>query len=336
MSRIEEHIDDLILSYLKGELDDAGKTELDGWVASSSVNSEYFAHSCQVWLATGIDAYKEKFDAADAFAEFKNNCKLNIKPAFRPWRYVAWIAAAAASIAIAIFTSYSAGRDSICNELSDIVAEAPFGSSLKMNLPDGSQICLNAGSTIRYSQGFGVVDRRISLSGECFFDVAHNEEMPFVVSTHDLDVKVVGTKFNFRDYPDDLEAIVSLIEGRVALKNNLRANEGERYLNQGQRVVMDKHIGNMRIETKDVENAMRWMSGNIFFDEELLPDITRELERQYGTKINIYGDRLRNLRIYGNIVPREMSLSEVMESLAATNRIDYSFEDGTVVLSEPR
>lgn len=335
MSRTEEHIDNLILAYLNSELDGAEKAELESWVSSSPDNREYFSKTCQVWLATGIDACKEKFDVSDAFAEFKQSCRIEMKPVVRPWRYVTWFAAAA-SILIAVFVSYNAGRNNISRELTEITAEVPFGSSLKMTLPDGSLVCLNAGSTIKYSQGFGVVDRRISLSGECYFDVAHNEEMPFVVTTHDLDVRVVGTKFNFRDYPEDLEAIVSLLEGRVALNNNLRNDEGERYLNPGQRVVLDKHVGDMRIESKDVENSVQWMSGNLFFDEELLPDITNELERHYGTKIYIHGDRLRNLRIYGNIVPREMSLSEVMESLAATNRIDYSFEDGTVILSEPR
>lgn len=336
MTRIEEHIDDLILAYLNGELDEAGKTELEGWVGSSRDNREYFSCACQVWLATGLDAYKEKFDPEDAFEQFRSTCKVGMKPVVRPWRYVAWFAAAAAAIVVSVFASYNVGRESIRKDLQDITAEAPYGSSLKMTLPDGSSICLNAGSSVTYSQGFGVVDRNITLSGECYFDVAHNEEMPFVVKTHDLDVKVVGTRFNFRNYPNDLEAIVSLIDGRIALANNLREDDNDRFLNPGQRVVLDKHVGVMRIETKDVENSIQWTTGNIFFDEELLPDITKELERQYGVKISIYGERLRQLRIYGNIVPREMTLGEVLESLAATNRIDYTCEEGNVTLCEPR
>ena len=336
MLRTEDHIDDLILAFIKGELDDAGKAELESWVCSGTDNREYFSRTCQVWLATGLEAYREKFNPEDAFAEFKRSCKIGMKPKARAWRYVAWVAAAAAAVAVAVFTSYNVGRESIRRELSNITAEAPYGSSLRMNLPDGSTICLNAGSTVTYSQGFGVVDRNITLSGECYFEVARDEAMPFIVKTHDMDVKVVGTKFNFRNYPNDLEAIVSLLEGRVALTNNLREGDDERYLNLGQRVVLDKHKGEMRIETKDVENAILWTTGNIFFDEELLPDIAKELERQYGTKISIVGERLRNLRIYGNVIPREMTLSEVLESLAATNRIDYAWEDGKVIFREPR
>ena len=218
--------------------------------------------------------------------------------------------------------------------MTDIVAEAPLGSHLKMTLPDGTAIQLNAGSTVSYSQGFGVVDRQISLSGECYFEVAPNEQMPFVVSTRDLDVKVVGTKFNFRNYPNDLEAIVSLLEGKVELANRLRQGNDRRFLNPGQRVILDKHIGEMRIEMKDAQNAIQWTLGNLFFDEELLPDIAKELERQYNVKIDIRGDALRKQRFFGNIIPREMTIEEVMETLSATNRIDYTIQDGNITLTE--
>ncbi len=329
-----QNIDELIISFIKGELDDAGKLELERWVTASGQNREHFVKSCQVWLATGLEAYRDHFDIDDAFSEFKLIHGRAMKRPRPVWSLYAAIAAAAACIAIVFGISYNLGRRSLKNELQEIVAEAPLGSNLKMTLPDGSRIQLNAGSSVRYSQGFGVVDRRISLTGECYFEVAPNEEVPFVVSTRDLDVKVVGTKFNFRDYPNDLEAIVSLLEGKVELGNRLRQDGDRRYLNPGQRVILDKHVGEMRIETKNAQNSIQWTQGNLFFDEELLPDITKELERYYNVKIDIHGDRLRKLRIFGNIIPREMTIEEVLETLSATNRIDYTIDGGNVTLSE--
>ncbi len=334
MSDTNPQVDEQIIAFIKGELDAAGKSELEQWVTASPQNRDYFSKTCQVWLATGLEAYRDSFNADDAFSEFKMSHRGVLKRSGARWRVFTTIAAAAAAAVILFIGSYQLGRKSLKDEMTDIVAEAPLGSNLKMTLPDGSLIQLNAGSTVRYSQGFGVVDRKISLSGECYFEVAPNEAIPFVVSTRDLDVKVIGTKFNFRNYPNDLEAIVSLLEGKVELGNRLRQEESKRFLNPGQRVIMDKHLGDMRIETKNVENAIQWTSGNLFFDEELLPDITKELERYYNVKIDIRGERLRTLRIFGNIIPREMTIGEVLETLSATNRIDYTIADGNVTLSE--
>lgn len=328
------NIDELIIAFIKGELDEAGKLDLERWVTASDQNREHFVKSCQVWLATGLEAYRDRFDIDDAFSEFKLIHGRSMKRPWPVWSLCASIAAAAACIAIVFGVSYNLGRRSLKNELQEIVAEAPLGSNLKMTLPDGSHIQLNAGSSVRYSQGFGVIDRKICLTGECYFEVAPNTDLPFVVSTRDLDVKVVGTKFNFRDYPNDLEAIVSLLEGKVELGNRLRQEDNKRYLNPGQRVILDKHVGEMRIETKNAQNSIQWTQGNLFFDEELLSDITKELERYYNVRIDIHGDRLRKLRIFGNIIPREMSIEEVLETLSATNRIDYTIDGGNVTLSE--
>ena len=334
MSDTLPQIDEQIIAFIKGELDAAGKSSLEQWVTASPQNRDYFSKTCQVWLATGLEAYRDRFDVNDAFSEFNLNHKSALKRSRPVWKFYTAVTAAAAALALLFGLSYNLGRKSIQNELSEIVAEAPLGSHLKMTLPDGSRIQLNAGSSVRYSQGFGVVDRKISLSGECYFEVAPDEAIPFVVSTRDLDVKVVGTKFNFRNYPNDLEAIVSLLEGKVELDNRLRQSDEKRFLNPGQRVILDKHIGEMRIEMKDAQNAILWTTGSIFFDEELLPDIAKELERQYNVKIDIRGEALRKLRIFGNIIPREMTLEEVMETLSATNRIDYTIQDGVITLTE--
>ena len=83
---------------------------------------------------------------------------------------------------------------------------------------------LNAGSKITYSQGFDVNNRDLALEGEGYFEVKRNEEIPFEISTKELGLTVLGTKFNFRNYADDEEAVVKLLEGEVRLKNKLVAS----------------------------------------------------------------------------------------------------------------
>lgn len=209
--------------------------------------------------------------------------------------------------------------------------EAPLGSRTKLTLPDGTLVWLNAGSRITYSQGFGVGNRKIELIGEGYFEVKRNEEVPFLVKTNSLLVKVLGTKFNFRDYPDDAEAVVSLSEGKVSL-NNLLKKEKEAFLLSNERVVLNKKDGRMHVEHSTVANALQWTNGYLFFDEELLPDVVKELERSYNVKIQIASDTLNTFRFYGNFVHREQNIQEVLEALSATRKIHYFIEGHNITL----
>ena len=162
--------------------------------------------------------------------------------------------------------------------------------------------------------------------------MAKNAQIPFVVTTSaGIDVKVLGTKFNFRDYPDDAEAIVSLSEGKVAL-NNLLKKEKEAFLLPNERVVLNKKNGRMHVEYSTVSNALQWTNGYLFFDEELLPDVVKELERSYNVKIQIASDTLNTFRFYGNFVHREQNIQEVLEALSATRKIHYIIEGHNITL----
>lgn len=339
MEIIDNNIDELILAYLNQELKGEDYGQLETWVLASENNRAYFRKTCEVWLASGMERIKDRFNALEAFELFKANHygeltgeSAKAGKAKRSLGRVAlrW-ATAAAVFALVAALSFIYGGKTVEQALGDVTVEAPLGSCSCLRLPDGTVIHLNAGSRITYSQKFGVSERNVSLSGECWFDVAKNEDIPFCVSTEDLSVKVLGTQFNFKDYPEDLEAIVTLKKGRVALSNKLQ-NETEKYLNPNQRVILDKHNGEMRIESKDASNADLWTSGNLFFDEELLSDIAKELERHYNVRITMIGEKIRSMRVYGNFSTKEMSLTDILDNLTATNRVSYSISDGVVTL----
>ena len=227
--------------------------------------------------------------------------------------------------------SYYKGGESVKKVFAQIVVEAPMGSRTKLNLPDGTLVWLNAGSRIAYSQGFGVDDRKVELQGEGYFEVRHNADVPFLVETKDLKVRVLGTKFNFRDYPDDKEVMVSLMEGKVAL-NNLLKNEAEAFLKPNQCVILDKKSGNMTIQSMQVNNSREWTNGYLFFDEELMTDIVKELQRSYSVKISFATDSLKDIRFYGNFVRQEQTLEEVLNALTATGKMHYSRKGNNITL----
>lgn len=345
MKTTNTQIDEWILDYLNQEIGENERQALDSWVMSSEENRSYFRKTCEVWLLSGTEKIRDRYSARRAFelfkaehaGEFASSVHQDTGKKRKPARLLRYASMAAAAVLVAMLAYWGGNRhgaEKVKDQFADIVVDAPLGSSTRMTLPDGTVVTMNAGSHMVYSQGFGVSDRNIFLSGEGWFEVARNETLPMVVCSNDLQVRVVGTKFNFRDYPEDLEAIVSLKEGKIALTNKLRPSTSEKFLNPDQRVVLDKHSGTMHIESKDAANAMQWTTGDLFFDEELLSDIAKELERYYDVKITILGDNLRNLRIYGHFVRREMSIEDILDMLSATNKIDYTIKDGIVTMRE--
>ena len=204
-----------------------------------------------------------------------------------------------------------------------------MGSKTKLTLPDGSTVWLNAGSKMVYSQGFGVRDRRLAFQGEGYFEVEKNDEMPFLVQTHDVNVTVVGTKFNFRNYPEDEEAVVELLEGKVALENQLK-EESVRYLSPNEKMVLHKATGKMDITSAKVKEATLWTENILLFDEDLLPDIVRKLERSYHVRIEIENEDLKQARFYGQFNQLEQNIYDVLDMLSETGKLKYH-EDGKVI-----
>lgn len=337
MEEERKYIDELIVTYLAEGLNGDALTELKQWIALSPENEKYFLHQREVWFSAFSEKDSAIYNKDKAFEKFKyriddsrQNSEIGTQKKFRLvafWRYAAVVAVLCA---ISYF-SYWRGGERVKENFSEIVVEAPLGSRTKLFLPDGTLVWLNAGSSMAYSQGFGVSERSVKLVGEGYFEVKRNEELPFSVQTKDLKVQVLGTKFNFRDYPDDTEVIVSLLEGKVAL-NNLIQKEKEIILTPNERAVLDKKSGKIQTERAVATNASQWTSGYLFFDEELLPDIVKELERGYNVKIHITNDSLKTFRFYGNFVRREQNINEVLEALAATGKICYRIDDSNVTL----
>lgn len=336
MEEENRHIDELIASYLTEGLDKNALDELKTWIVASAENRQYFIQQREIWFSAVNREAASVYNKDKAFENFRNHVESRKKTQSTSrqgfslsaiWRYAAVVA-----IMIAVgCISYWQGEVNVKDTFADISVEAPLGSKTKLYLPDGTLVWLNAGSRMTYSQGFGVDNRKVELEGEGYFEVKRNEKVPFFVKTKDLQLQVLGTKFNFRDYPEDHEVIVSLLEGKVEL-NNLLRKEKEAVLAPDERAVLNKANGLLKVESVTASNASQWTDGYLFFDEELLPDIAKKLERSYNVKIHIANDSLKTFRFYGNFVRREQSIQEVLEALASTEKMQYKIEERNITI----
>ena len=337
MEEANGHINELIVSFLSKELGQEGLKELKAWIAASEENRAYFMRCQALWFSASQEEESACYDAEKAYRKFcdrvnAHRARLSVRRNVRIWKVWGRYAAAVALLGMIACLSYWQGKNEWKDTLGSIEVQAPFGSQTRMCLPDGTWVVLNAGSRMVYGQDFGMDEREVFLEGEGYFEVAHNAEVPFRVCSESLQVRVLGTKFNFRDYPEDRSAVVSLVEGKVALDNNIRKG-AECFLMPDERVVLDKSDGSLEKEqVEQIAADVDWRNGMLSFDEVLLSEVIKVLERSYDVQIELATDSLAAYRFYGNFSCVEQSIRDVLEALAATGKMNYTLKGRNAVL----
>ena len=333
----KEEIDNLISKYLTGDIDTQSLKALTEWSRESSENSLYVRSKIELWFSSGVAGSTASLDKEKAFERFKTRVEKATVAEKQKQRFVRsrsfrifYRVAAAILIILLPLAGYWGGMETVKSGFSDIVVEAPMGARTKLYLPDGTLVWLNAGSKITYSQGFGVENRNLDLEGEGYFEVKRNENVPFEIRTKELDLTVLGTKFNFRNYADDEEVVVNLLEGKVRLKNEL-VSSADVYMSPNEKVVLSKESGHM-VKTKiNASNSNLWTKDELYYDELLMEDIAKQLSRSFNVKIEV-ADSLKNQRFYGSFRIVGNSIEEILETISSTNRMKYKYENNRYVV----
>lgn len=333
--QLEEHtdIDRLITQYLSGTLDKDSFAEFKHWSSISESNRKYVRNKLEVWFSSSAADSTVHFNKDKAFALFKQRVAGVEKKQERMLRF-SWKTfmrvAAVILILVVPFAAYWQGKEAVKHNFADMVVEAPMGAHTKLYLPDGTLVWLNAGSKIVYSQGFGVDDRQLQLEGEGYFEVTHNEEIPFKINTKEVNLRVLGTKFNFRNYPDDEEVTVNLMQGKVALHNGIKAMP-ELYLEPDEKMVLNKLTGKMTKSRARADKSNVWIKDELFFDEDLLEDIAKQLMRSYNVKIEV-ADSLRDKRFYGSFSISGNTIDKILDIMVSTRQMNYRYENDVYIL----
>ena len=165
---------------------------------------------------------------------------------------------------------------------------APMGSNRQFVLPDQTHVWLHGGSTLVVASNYNKNERRVYLSGEGFFKVAHDKKKQFVVSTNHLEMKVLGTEFNVSAYPEDEHIITTLEQGSLQVFNTL--NRKSITLKPGDLVAYSTRNGKFRHEVVKTADYSSWRYGYTFFNNIKVSDLLVKLERAYGVRFVVQDD----------------------------------------------
>ncbi len=204
--------------------------------------------------------------------------------------------------------------------------ETPKGGQYQVYLPDGTKVWLNAASSLKYPERFTSNERKVTLTGEAYFEVAKDKAHPFIVHTEGAgalgqEVEVLGTHFNINTYMDEQTVKTTLLEGSVKVAS--LATQKSKILSPGQQSV----LSNQSFLVKDVDSGdeTAWKDGLFRFNNANLKSILYQLERWYDVKIDY--ENVPNKR-YNGMVPRKSKLSEVLNMLELTGNIDFKIDEG--------
>ena len=206
----------------------------------------------------------------------------------------------------------------------EVITEATNRS--KLQLPDGTQMHLNAMSALTYNLDTKKKERVVHLDGEGYFEVAPDKNTPFKIITNGMEVLCLGTKFDIKNYKEDNSAKVILKEGSVKVTSGTQ----EIIMEPGTCVTYDKVTGNLTQSKVQKDSAREWISGYSYYHNENLENIVNELSRTYGKRFVITSPEIGNETFSGYL--GRGALDDVLEALAMASGISYKHVNDSTVL----
>ncbi len=197
--------------------------------------------------------------------------------------------------------------------------ETPAGCDYKLKLSDGTLVHLNAKSKLTFQNVFKGNHRTVHLEGQAYFDVAHNKEMPFIVRCNNMDIKVLGTRFDVKSYDDDREVSATLFNGKI--EANI-FGKGKRTLSPEQKIVYNKENSDFNILTIDESEYIGWRQGIFHFIDERLEDIMTEVSRWYDVEIFFESEEIKNMRM-GVYCDNDKSIDDLLNKLEKTGDLKF-------------
>lgn len=367
------HIEDiyisLIVRYLKKEISEKEKKELFHWVYKNHDNEKFFYNLKDIWetahyesISNGADtnAEWEKL-ALSAIMEESNHFhekKLNTQTIYR-----------VVQIAAVLVITFGIGffvQKNLPEETTYTNVNVPYGAKSELELPDGSKVWVNSGSTLKYPTNLNSKEVNFFLEGEAYFQIAKNPKRKLNVKTSTINIQVLGTTFNVKSYTDENVVETTLLEGSISITGKvgdrvikeaifLKPNEQAKLTNSENSIEIRKETGESVSEgnnseaeefslkpepqlqiTKgiEVEHFVSWKNNVLSFKNERFEDLAKKMERWYNVQIEIKDSSLINSRYTGKF--EKESIEQAMKALSLSLPFTYKIEKNKIEIIEKK
>jgi len=365
--QIDEIYIGLIIRYLKNEISEKEKFELFKWVYASSSNEKYFYLLKDIWETA---KYEQITADAGTDTEWQKLALSAIKQETehfsqkRATKKLLWQATRIAAIVIITFGIGFFVQKFLPEEPVYSSVNVPYGAKTQVELPDGSKVWVNSGSTLKYPAGFEGKEVKMFLEGEAFFDIVKNPKRKMNIRTSSINIQVLGTRFNVKSYNDEDVVETTLVNGSVSITGKvgdriidspvlLKPNEqatlikSEGSISLGKAQKEEKPGEDVAIKKKkpapeppnvlprlniseriDVEPFVAWKDNKLVFKNEPLETLAVKLERWYNVKISIDDEDLKRSRYTGTF--EEETIEQAIRALSISLPFEYEIDKNQI------
>lgn len=360
----------LIIRYLKKDISVTEQQKLFNWVYSSSENEKLFYSLKDIWetaryeqtvLNASTDEEWEKFalEAINSQTEKHVNKKFASKQIYR-----------IIQIAAIVIITFGIGffvKSYLPEKVTYASVNVPYGAKSELNLPDGSKIWVNSGSNLRYPSNMDGKQIDLYLEGEAFFDITKNPNRKLNVKTSNLNIQVLGTRFNIKSYNEENLVETTLLSGSISITGKVggRVIKDPIILSPNEQAVLNKtdtrltHAKKQKqnvesLEAKqnsvpekikdqkesmfiptlkvkegiDTESFVSWKDNKMVFKAESFENLAKKMERWYNVKINIKDDELKKARYTGRF--DNETVEQAVEALSISLPFTYKIEKNQI------
>lgn len=320
----KEYFKILIEKYLEGNASPAEIGELCEWIRNNDSLDRWMMREIEKCDSTlDKDVYDRLYTRIREVIDSREEKPRPRKVVFK--RVVRWAAVICLPIVAALATYELLSTSA--TEMLPLVVSAEIGERAKVQLPDGTKVNINSASQISYPHDFDGKKRVIELDGEAYFEVTPDKDRPFVVKAAGLEITVLGTSFDISAYKDDSEVSVVLLTGKV----DVVSAKGRCVMKPDEKLVYDKHTGQMTIGKVYSREYVEWTSGNLRFENKSLEDIVKILSRVYGVKIVFDKDFPKEKYFFTGAIGSG-GITNALDILSMTSDLKYEVRDSVIVL----
>ena len=323
---------DLFIKYLQGNCTETEFEQLLSWIKEASLKTSDRGMIQEVWNEFEPEAGPvERMKYTRILDKIHHQININrntnqfvIQKAATGNRILTIITRAAAILLLPVLSlllyTNLADRDRYGDNLNDLEVEAPAGSKMNILLGDGTKVWLNHGSKLKYPYRFEGENRKVFLTGEAYFEVAHNAQIPFIVGTNRLDVKATGTAFNVSAYPEEDNIETTLVEGKVILYE--RNNDKEiKALVTGQCLKLISERNVYTLDSVNTEKYTAWKDGLLVFKNEGVEVVAKKLARWYNVDVEIANVKVKEFTFTATFM--DETLPQVLELMTLATPVSY-------------
>ncbi|ANI89616.1 hypothetical protein A9P82_10135 [Arachidicoccus ginsenosidimutans] len=208
-------------------------------------------------------------------------------------------------------------------------ASTDKGRRYRVLLPDGTQVWLDAASSIRYPLAFNEKQRVVNITGQAYFEVAKNPEQPFIVKINDgaTQVEVLGTHFNINAYPDEDQITTTLLEGKVKISNQ----SGSKLLQPGQQAQLVNKGQIKIVENVNLNEVTAWKDNQFYFVSTDIKTIMRQASRWYDADVE-YRANINDR--FNAEIPASINISDFLKTLELTGKVKFTIENKKIIVTQ--